>query len=121
MLAVISLELEARDQAANRLRRWHVDIGHDLSGTWLADVQYGRIGSRGRQVRLVFESRPECAKGCKYLWSVSRMRATASATAKRRIGVDYRYAHASDEVRGMLGTYGIQPPDRSDDTQVKVP
>jgi predicted DNA-binding WGR domain protein len=114
MLAVISLELEARDQAANRLRRWQVDISHDLFGAWVADVQYGRIGSRGRQVGLVFESQPEAH-------TFLRQRLHRRATAKRRIGVDYRYVHASDEARGMLGKCGIQPTKRSDDTQAKVP
>ena len=101
MLAVLTLELEARDPTANRLRRWQVDIGHDLLGAWVADVQFGRIGSRGRQVRLVFESQPDAD-------AFLRQRLRRRATANRRIGVAYRYVHASDEAQNMLAEFGIQ-------------
>jgi predicted DNA-binding WGR domain protein len=108
MLAVLTLELEARDLTANRLRRWQVDISYDLFGAWIADVQYGRIGSRGRQARLVFESQPDVD-------AFLRQRLHRRASAKRRIGVDYRYVHASDEVRNILGQFGIRSARPSDD------
>ena len=101
MLAVLTLELEARDPTVNRLRRWQVDISHDLFGMWVADVQFGRIGSRGRQARLVFESQSETD-------AFIRERLRRRATAKRRIGVAYRYVHASDEAWTMLAEFGIQ-------------
>ena len=102
MLAMLTLELEARDPASNRLRRWHIAISHDLLGTWVADVKFGRIGSRGRQVRLVFESQSDAD-------DFLRQRLRRRATAKRRIGVAYCYVRASHEVRNMLTVFGIQP------------
>jgi hypothetical protein len=36
MRAVFTLELEARDPVANRLRRWHIAISLNLLGTWVA-------------------------------------------------------------------------------------
>jgi hypothetical protein len=114
MLAMLTLELEARDPAANRLRRWQIDIGYDLFGTWVADVQFGRIGSCGRQVRLVFENQPDTE-------AFLRQRLRRRATARRRIGVAYRYVRASQELRNILTEFGINPARWSTPAQVKPP
>jgi predicted DNA-binding WGR domain protein len=114
MLAEVTLELEARDRAANRLRRWQVDIGRDLLGAWIADVQFGRIGSRGHQVRRVFERQSDVDR-------FLRQRLRRRASAKKRIGVDYRYVYASDEARTMLTEFGIRPTKWSGDAQVARP
>jgi hypothetical protein len=28
------------------MRRWNVEIGQDMLGMWLVDVEFGRIGSK---------------------------------------------------------------------------
>jgi predicted DNA-binding WGR domain protein len=114
MLAEITLVLEARDWAANRLRRWQVDISRDLLGAWIADVQFGRIGSRGRLIRCVFEKQPD-------INAFLRQRLRRRASAKKRIGVDYRYVHASEEARPLLREFGIRPAKRSDNTRAGIP
>ena len=83
MLAVASIELEARKPAANRLRRWQLDLGKDLLGAWVAEVRFGRIGSRGRLLRRVFVSEDEALA---YMRRCLRRR----ATAPMRIGVSLR-------------------------------
>jgi hypothetical protein len=59
MLAEAMVEMEARNPAANRLRRWRLESGRDLFGAWIADLQFGRIGSRDRSLRRVFACEPD--------------------------------------------------------------
>ena len=58
MLAETTIELEAGNPATNRMRRWSVELGQDLLGMWIVDVEFGRIGSRGRRLRRVFTDQP---------------------------------------------------------------
>ena len=59
MLADTRIELEARDLVANRQRRWSVEIGRDLFGMFVVDIEFGRIGTAGRRLRHVFRDHPE--------------------------------------------------------------
>ena len=99
MLAVASIELEARKPAANR-RRWQLDLGKVLLGAWVAEVRFGRIGSRGRLLRRVFASDDEALA---YMRRGLRRRATAST----RIGVPYLCVRSSAEARELLNSVGI--------------
>jgi predicted DNA-binding WGR domain protein len=79
--------LEARNPLANRMRRWNVEIGQDLLGMWLVDVEFGRIGSQGRRLRRTFFDEPAAQT---YVGQALRRLATALA----RIGVAYRCIHS---------------------------
>ena len=100
MLAETRIELEARNPFANRLRRWSVEIGQDLLGMWIVDVEFGRIGSNGRHLRHVFPNQP-AAQAC--VGRALRRRATAPA----RIGAAYRCVRSSIEARALLSKVGI--------------
>ena len=83
------VRLEASDPSQGRFRAYRIDAGIDLLGDWLVDVTYGRIGSRGRQVRYVAGDEAEARKiVCQCL----RRR----ASAPRRIGVCYQLCEISD-------------------------
>jgi predicted DNA-binding WGR domain protein len=58
MLAETTIKLEARNPKANHLRKWNVELGQDLLGMWIADIEFGRIGSTGRRLRQVFPDQP---------------------------------------------------------------
>jgi hypothetical protein len=100
MIAEVTIELEARNLAANCLRSWRLDISRDLLGDWIADVRFGRIGSHGRVLRRVFASEPEA-------FAFMRKGLRRRATAPTRIGVAYRCARASAEVQEVLAEVGI--------------
>jgi hypothetical protein len=100
VLAETTIELEARNLLANRLRRWSVEIGRDLLGMWVVDVEFGRIGSTGRRLRHVFLDLPAAQA---YVGRGLRRRATAPA----RIGAAYRCVRSSVEARGLLSRVGI--------------
>ena len=100
MLAGASIELEASNPAANRLRRWRLDLAKDLLGAWIAELQFGRIGSRGRLLRHVFASENEALA---FMRRGLRRRATAPA----RIGVPYLCVRSSFEIRELLDFIGI--------------
>lgn len=101
MLAEAMVELEARNPAVNRLRMWRLELGQDLFGAWIADVRFGRIGTRGRSLRRVFSSEPEAQA---YMRQGLRRRASAPV----RIGVAYRYVEASAEMQIPLAEEGIR-------------
>jgi hypothetical protein len=105
MLRVSSVELEARNPGANRLRHWRLDLGRDLLGAWVAEVRFGRIGLRGRLLRRVFASEAEALA---YMRRGLRRRATAPA----RIGVPYLCVRSSVEARELLDAVGIETADR---------
>jgi predicted DNA-binding WGR domain protein len=83
MRAETTIELEARNPMANRLRKWKVELSQDLLGRWTVDTEFGRIGSSGRQLRHVFASQSAARA---FLGRGLRRRATAPV----RIGVLYR-------------------------------
>ncbi len=101
MLGETAIELEARNPEMNRMRRWSVQLGRDLFGMWVVDVEFGRIGSRGRQLRHVFTDQTAARA---YVGKGLRRRATAPA----RIGVAYRCVHASIGAAELLAHVGIE-------------
>jgi hypothetical protein len=101
MLAETTIELEARNPATNRMRRRSVELGQDMLGMWIVDVEFGRIGSRGRRLRRVFTDQPTAHA---YMWRGLRRRATAPA----RIGIVYRWVRASFDALAMLAKVGIE-------------
>jgi hypothetical protein len=80
---------ESRDPAQGRFRYKRLEAGTDLLGAWLVDVIYGRIGTRGRHVRYVVENQDAARK-------VVRDRLRRRATARKRIGVSYRFRELRD-------------------------
>jgi predicted DNA-binding WGR domain protein len=101
VLAETSIGLEARNPLANRMRRWNVEIGQDLLGMWLVDVEFGRIGSKGRRMRHAFFDEPAAQA---YVGRALRRRATAPV----RIGVAYRCVHSSLAAQGLVSRAGIE-------------
>lgn len=95
------IELEARNPLANHLRKWRVEIGRDLLGMWVVDIEFGRIGSIGHRLRHVFLDQ---AAAQAYVGRGLRRRATAPA----RIGVAYRCVRSSIETRNLLSKLGIE-------------
>ncbi len=100
MIDEISIELEAKDPGANRLRSWYVEAGPDLFGVWIAKVCFGRIGTAGRAVRHHF---PTEADAKAFIRAGLRRR----QTAKRRIGVPYRLIEASAGAKPLLTLVGL--------------
>ena len=101
MLTETRIGLEARNPLANRMRRWSVEIGQDLLGTWLVDIEFGRIGAKGRRLQRFFFDKLAAQA---YVGQALRRRATAPA----RIGVAYRCVHSSRSVQGLVSRAGIE-------------
>jgi hypothetical protein len=89
MMNAFSALLEARDPALGCFRSYRLDAGTDLFGAWLVEVTYGRIGAPGRSVRYAVGGEEEARQ---LVWKTLRRR----ATAKRRIGVSYRFRELAD-------------------------
>ncbi len=89
MMNAFSALLEARDPALGRFRSYRLQAGQDLFGAWLVEVTYGRIGTPGRRLRYVAGDEVEARK---LVHHCLRRR----ATAKQRIGVNYRFREFLD-------------------------
>ena len=103
MIDDISIELQAKDVDANRLRAWRVEAGPDLFGVWVATVRFGRIGTADRALAYQFSSEAEVR-------SFVRTRLRRRGTAKRRIGVAYRLIAASTDAEPLLRVAGLSKP-----------
>jgi hypothetical protein len=89
MMNAFSALLEARDPALGRFRSYRLEAGTDLFGAWLVDVTYGRIGTRGRRLRFVAGDEAEERK-------LVHKNLRRRATARKRIGVPYRFRELID-------------------------
>lgn len=81
--------LEARDPTLGRFRSYRLEAGTDLLGFWLVEVTYGRINTAGHSLRYVAGNEVEARK---FVHHCLRRR----ATAKKRIGVPYRFRELID-------------------------
>jgi hypothetical protein len=77
-----------------------VELGQDLLGMWVVEVEFGRIGSHGCRLRHVFPNEPAAR-----VFVGRRLR--RRATAPTRIGVAYQWVHSSIEAREWLNRVGI--------------
>jgi hypothetical protein len=85
--------------APNRL-----EAGTDLFGAWLVQVTYGRIGTPGRRLRYVTDDEDGARK-------VVHQALRRRATAKKRIGVSYRFRELTDPWQWLsLTAEGSAPP-----------
>lgn len=89
MINAFSALLEARDPALGRFRSYRLEAGTDLLGAWLVEVTYGRIGTPGRRRRYIADDEAEARK---LVHKTLRRR----ATARKRIGVPYRFRELVD-------------------------
>jgi WGR domain len=89
MMNAFTALLEARDPALGRFRSYQLTAGPDLFGAWIVEITFGRIGARGRSIRY---SAPDEAQARKLVHRSLRRR----ATARKRIGVSYRFREMVD-------------------------
>jgi|SRR6516164_4764468 hypothetical protein len=81
--------VEARDPSLGRMRSYRLEAGTDLFSAWLVDVVYGRIGTCGRRICYVAENEDKARK-------LARRNLRRRATARKRIGVGYRFRELID-------------------------
>jgi hypothetical protein len=81
--------LEARDPALGRFRSYRLEAGIDLLGDWLVEITYGRVWTRGRRIRHAVHTEAEAKK-------LVRESLRRRATARKRIGVPYRFCQLID-------------------------
>jgi hypothetical protein len=89
MMNAFSALLEARDPALGRYRSYRLEAGTDLFGAWLVEITYGRIGTPGRCVRYVARDEAEARQ-------LVRKTLRRRASARKRIGVSYRFHELVD-------------------------
>lgn len=83
------VELEARDPAHNVWRRYLLTAAPDLFGTWLVEVNFGRIGAPGRTRATAY---PDETSARAFARKCLRRR----LSAPRRIGTPYRTVAITD-------------------------
>jgi hypothetical protein len=89
MMDAFTAMLEAHDPALGRFRAYRLEAGTDLLGDWLVEITYGRIGTKGRRIRYAVQDEVQARK-------LVRETLRRRATARKRIGVPYRFCQLID-------------------------
>ena len=98
------IELAAIDDPRNCRRRYRVEAGQDLFGTWLVTITFGRLGASGRTIVHVAGDEQQARK-------LVRASLRLRATAPRRIGVAYRErARSASPAWSDIGSEGAFQP-----------
>ena len=78
-----SILLEACNPELNIWRSYRITFGQDLFGSWIVELSYGRIGSKGRSRTILAENE---AQAMGYVEQCLKKR----QSAPKRIGAQYR-------------------------------
>jgi predicted DNA-binding WGR domain protein len=55
-MIIFSIRLSADHQELNVRRSYLIEAGEDLFGSWIVEINYGRIGCKGRNKKFLMES-----------------------------------------------------------------
>ena len=86
MLTLVSY-LQAHDPDQNLHRFYRIEYGQDLFGQWIVEINYGRVGCKGRSIVTLYDSREEAMSYVKQ--SLKRRQ-----SSPRRIGVNYESVYS---------------------------
>jgi predicted DNA-binding WGR domain protein len=87
MLTLVSY-LQANDTEQNLHRFYRIEFGQDLFGQWIVEVNYGRVGCKGRSLISLYDSQKEALS---YVKQVLKRRQTSA----NRIGVTYESVYSN--------------------------
>jgi len=94
------IRLEAKNPEKGHLRAYSIDAGQDLYGQWNIEVNFGRIGRRGRSVTYSAADDATAA-------AIVRNCLQRRASAPKRIGVPYAVRELIDPRGWSSTTVGI--------------
>ena len=80
---LLTLTMEAHNDAQNHHRRYEIVVGRDLLDDWTVAVRYGRIGQGGQEKRYASRKADD-------IQAIVRNRLSRRLTAPKRIGCAYR-------------------------------
>ena len=87
MLTLVSY-LQANDPEQNLHRFYRIEYGQDLFGQWIVEVNYGRVGCKGRSLITLFDSQMDAQS---YVKQALKRR----QSSPNRIGVAYESVYSS--------------------------
>ncbi len=87
MLTLVSY-LQANDPEQNLHRFYRIEYGQDLFGQWIVEVNYGRVGCKGRSLITLYNSQKDAQSYVKQ--ALKRRQSSAN-----RIGVTYESVYSS--------------------------
>ena len=87
MLTLVSY-LQANDPEQNLHRFYRIEYGQDLFGQWIVEVNYGRVGCKGRSLITLYDSQMDAQSYVKQ--ALKRRQSSAN-----RIGVIYESVYSS--------------------------
>ncbi|MCX7075604.1 MAG: WGR domain-containing protein [Methylococcales bacterium] len=86
MLTLVSY-MQAHDDEQNLHRFYRIEYGQDLFDQWIVEINYGRVGCKGRSLITLFDSQKDSLSYVKQ--SLKRRQ-----SAHRRIGVNYESVYS---------------------------
>jgi predicted DNA-binding WGR domain protein len=85
MLTLVSY-LQANDSKQNLHRFYRIAYGQDLFDQWIVEINYGRIGCKGRSIITIYDSQNDA------LYYINQAIKRRQSSFKR-IGVHYESVH----------------------------
>ncbi len=87
MLTLVSY-LQANDPEQNLHRFYRIEYGQDFFGQWIVEVNYGRVGCKGRSLITLFDTQKDAQS---YVKQALKRR----QSSPNRIGVAYESVYSS--------------------------
>lgn len=82
-MIVFSLLLDADYPELNIRRSYFIEAGQDIFGNWIVEINYGRIGCKGRKKVFLMDCEEDAKRAV-------NKRIKKRGSAVKRIGVGYR-------------------------------
>jgi predicted DNA-binding WGR domain protein len=79
--------LQAHDANQNLHRFYRIEYGQDLFGQWIVEINYGRVGCKGRSLITLYDSQKEALSYVKQALKRRQL-------SPRRIGVNYESVYS---------------------------
>ena len=90
-MIVFSILLDADYPELNIRRSYFIETGEDIFGNWIVEINYGRIGCKGRKKIFLMECEEDAKKEVK-----NRLKKRERLVKKKGVGYSVKFIYGND-------------------------
>ena len=90
-MIIFSILLDADYPELNIKRSYLIEAGEDIFGNWIVEINYGRIGCKGRNKIFLMECEEEAKKEVK-----NRLKKRERLVKKKGVGYSVKFIYGND-------------------------
>jgi len=90
-MIVFSILLDADYPELNIRRSYLIEAGEDILGNWIVEINYGRIGCKGKKKTFLMECEEDAKKEVK-----NRLRKRERLVKKKGVGYSVKFIYGND-------------------------